>query len=228
MTGTDDRHREVEAPGDPRRETAAGGRTGERMLIDKYLPAFEVREHHEVLVRAEVERAYAALRALDLMRSRLVRLLFAIRTLPERFGGRAAPAAAKPASRPFLELALDIGWKVLEEAPDRELVAGAITQPWNPVVEFRGLPGSEFVSFREPGFAKIAWNIAARPAGGGRTLLSTETRVATTDAASRRKFKRYWLVFSPGIRLIRRAALGLVQRDLEAPAPRRAHRPATS
>lgn len=34
-------------------------------------------------------------------------------------------------------------------------------------------------------------------------MFRTETRVATTDPASRRRFRRYWTVFSAGILLIR-------------------------
>jgi hypothetical protein len=70
--------------------------------------------------------------------------------------------------------------------------------------------GPEFLAFNQPGFAKIAWNLAERPAGRGMAVLSTETRAAATDAGSRERFRRY----GPWIRLIRSAAHRLVQRDL--------------
>ena len=54
------------------------------MLIEKYLPTFDVRDYHELAVQGEPERAYAALRSVDFNRSRLVRALFAVRTLPSR------------------------------------------------------------------------------------------------------------------------------------------------
>lgn len=182
------------------------------MLIDAYLPVFDARERHERRVDAEPARTYAALLALDLKRSLFIRTLFALRTIPSRF--RRGGAGQAFARRPFLEEALAAGWKVLEEAPGRELVAGAVTQPWLPVVRFLGLPGPEFVAFAEPGFAKIVWNVAVSPAPGGGTLASTETRVAATDEASRRKFCRYWFAFSPFIKLIRGAALRLLEEDL--------------
>jgi hypothetical protein len=184
------------------------------MLIEKYLPAFDVREYRELCVRAEPERAYAVLRDLRLNRSAMVRALFAIRTLPERLRNRHRHTAGSAGSHPFLEEALQAGWALLEEIPTQELVMGAITQPWVAIVHFRGMAGAEFVTFSEPGFAKIAWSIAARPAGPGRTVLSTETRVAATDAVSRRRFRRYWLIFSPGIKLIRRIALNLAAQEL--------------
>lgn len=70
---------------------------------------------------------------------------------------------------------LAIGWTILEEEPGREMVVGAVTQPWEPVVRFRGLPGPEFLEFAEPGFTKIAWSIAARQAEAGVAELATET-----------------------------------------------------
>jgi hypothetical protein len=39
--------------------------------------------------------------------------------------------------------------------------------------------------------------------------------VVTTDAQSRRRFRRYWSVVSPGILLIRHETLRLVRREAE-------------
>ena len=179
-------------------------------LLERFLPEYDVRERREGVVAAGRERAYAALRALDLERSTPVRVLFFLRTLPERLrGGR---RARRP--RTFLESALSQGWRVLAEDPGRELVLGAVTRPWEPVVRFRGLPPEEFTAFAEPGNAKIAWSISADEAEAGRTRLAIETRVQTTDPRSRRRFRRYWLVFGAGIRLIRVFALAEVRRAL--------------
>ena len=187
------------------------------MLLDKYLPFFEARERHEVLVGAEPARAYAAMRALDMERSLLVRALFRIRTLPERIRSRQRIAPREP--RPFLDTALTIGWRILEEAPGEEIVVGAVTQPWTASPRFDGMPGEAFCAFAEPGYAKIAWNFAVRPAGPGQARVSTETRVVTTDPASRRLFHAYWLVFGPFIRLIRIVALRRLGRDLARERP---------
>jgi len=55
----------------------------------------------------------------------------------------------------------------------------------------------------------------------GASLARTETRVMTTDPAARRKFRRYWSIFSPGIVLIRRVALRLTKLDAERRARER-------
>jgi hypothetical protein len=57
------------------------------------------------------------------------------------------------------------GWAVLGEYPGREIVFGAVTQPWIANPTFRGLPAHEFVAFDEPGYVKIAWTLAADPMG---------------------------------------------------------------
>lgn len=182
-------------------------------LIDKYMPEYDVRSYHSATVPADPDRAYAAFRCLDFARSRVIRLLFAIRTLPSRLR-RGRVRSGAPQGKTFLESILSQGWVLLEESPNRELVAGTVTQPWAAVVQFRAIPAAQFVAFAEPGFAKIVWNIAVVPSDGG-SLVSTETRVLTTDPGARRRFRMYWTVLSPFIKLIRHVALRLLRRDLE-------------
>jgi hypothetical protein len=182
------------------------------MLIAHYLPEYDVRDYHETQVRAPAETAYAVLRDLDLQRSWLVQVLFTLRSLPGRLLRRPSPP---PPSGTFLAQALAIGWVILEETPGRELVAGAVTQPWQAVVRFQGLLPAEFRRFSTPGFTKIVWAFAAQAVTPDVSVLSIETRVLATDPAARRKFRRYWLVVSPGVRLIRLVALAHARREIE-------------
>jgi hypothetical protein len=183
------------------------------VLIDTYLPKYDERSYHEARVAADRETAFAALRALDLEGSSIVRMLFAIRTFPSRFRAQERAVNSPRVARSFVDSMVDIGWVILEEAPGEELVAGTVTQPWETTVRFRGLSPGEFVAFEEPGFTKIVWNIAAREADGG-AIISTETRVLATSPGARRRFRRYWLVVRPGVKLIRRIALARVRREL--------------
>ena len=182
-------------------------------LIDKYLPVFDVSDFRETRVRADPDRAYAALRSLDINRSGIVRMLFAIRALPARLRGE-APGPVSPA-KSLLDQTLEIGWRILEERPGREIVVGAVTRPWEAVVRFRGLDPQNFIDFEEPGFTKIVWCNRVDPSEPGFSILSLETRVLATDPVSRRRFRRYWLAVGLGIRLIRIEALRLVRRDLK-------------
>lgn len=177
---------------------------------DKYMPEFDAREHHELIVPGSPERAYAAFREVDLSDSLLVRTLFGLRTLPALVQGQPWGTPKGP----FVEQALTMGWVVLEESPGSEFVVGAVTEPWASVVEFTGIPPQEFRSFAEPGFVKIVWGFSAKPSGDQNSLLGTETRAQATDPEARAKFRRYWLFVSPGIRLIRWVALRLARRKL--------------
>lgn len=185
-------------------------RAGPPTLLDRFVPEYEVCERHETQVDAPVEWTYAAARGMDLMQSPIIRAIFRGREL--LMG--ASPTEPR-APQPLVDEVLAIGWGMLAEETGRELVLGAVTQPWEAEVKFRSLPPDEFAAFDAPGFSKIAWTIRADPLGPATSRFSTETRVTTTDAEARRRFRRYWTMVSPGVRLIRRESLRLVRSEAE-------------
>ncbi|HEY8257428.1 MAG TPA: hypothetical protein VIG08_07210 [Gemmatimonadales bacterium] len=179
-------------------------------LLDRFMPTYEVAERHETMVRAPAACTFAVARELDLRESSLIRAIFATRELIMR-----SSESGQSDNEPFLTQVLRLGWAVLAEEPDRQIVLGAVTRPWEGDVKFRGLQPDEFVKFCDPGYAKIVWTIAVEPRGPTGSVFRTETRVATTDPKSRERFRRYWAVFSAGIILIRRETLRLVKREAE-------------
>lgn len=190
------------------------------LLIDTYLPKYDERVHHRMRVDAAPAAAYAALRAVDLHRSMVARTLIAVRKLPSRLAGRERPSGHVHAAgrarvpRSLVDSMLDLGWEILEETADCEIVIGTVTQPWRSAVQFRGLSPREFVAFAEPGFAKIVLNLAAEACLPGGSIISTETRVLATSPGARRRFRIYWRVVCPGIKIIRRIALAKARREL--------------
>jgi hypothetical protein len=182
-------------------------------LLDRFLPVYEVVERHRTRVGAPAAITFAAACEMDLTRSAIVRGIFKSR---ERILGSHPEAAPRP--RGLVAMMKDLGWGVLAEVPDREIVVGAVTQPWQADVVFRALPPDEFAAFREPGWVKIAWTLRADPRGEAASIARTETRVATTDPAARAKFRRYWALFSPGIVLIRRISLRQLRTEAESRA----------
>ena len=60
-----------------------------------------------------------------------------------------------------------------------------------------------------------AWERRADAISATESVARTETRVATTDQASRTAFRRYWSLVSPGVALIRRISLRLVKAEAE-------------
>jgi hypothetical protein len=179
-------------------------------LLDRFMPVYDVAERHHTRVAAPADLTFAAACEQDLMAMPAVRAIFTARELV--LGADPDPT---PRPRGLLAYTKSIGWGVLAEVPGREIVMGAVTQPWFANVVFRPLPPREFAAFSEPDHVKIVWTLRADPNGPGASVFRTETRVATTDASARAKFRWYWARFSPGIVLIRWLSLGPMRRDAE-------------
>ena len=186
------------------------GRDERDELLDRFIPEFEIVERHHIRVNAPAEVTMAAAREQDLLRLPLVRAIFKTREIV--FG-------TKPDDRPsphgVLAATQALGWGVLADVTDREIVVGAVTKPWEADVVFRALPADEFASFAEPGYVKIVWTLRADPLDADTSVFRTETRAVATDAIARARFRRYWAFVSPGIALIRRLSLGPLKRDAE-------------
>jgi hypothetical protein len=179
-------------------------------LLDRVIPVYDVAERHRIEIAAPADITFAAACEQDLMALPLVRTIFKAR---EILLGSEPDTAAHP--RGLLVFTKSIGWGVLAEIPGRQIVMGAVTQPWYANVVFRPLPPSEFAAFHEPDYVKIVWTLRADPVGTSESIFRTETRVVTTDAGARAKFRRYWSLLSPGIILIRWASLGPLKREAE-------------
>jgi hypothetical protein len=179
-------------------------------LLDRFMPIYDIAERHHVRVDAPADIAFTAACEADLMRSPVVRAIFRSR---EALLGGEPGGAAQP--RGLLAFTTSIGWGVLAEVPDREVVVGSVTQPWQANAVFRALAPDAFKTFNEPGYVKIVWTLRADPIGAATSVLRTETRALATDAAARRAFRRYWSVFSPGIIAIRWMMLRPVKTEAE-------------
>ena len=176
-------------------------------LLDRYLPEFDVRERHTRVLHADVEAVQAAIGQTDLTGIPLVRALLVLRALPGRLRAR-LDGRATPVPPPFTLADMPrAGWTALAEGPE-EVAFGTLTHPWRLGNEATLLVDREsFAAFSTAGYAKVAFSIRADPDGPHRTRVTTETRVATTDPRSRRRFAAYWLVVGPVSALIRRLIL---------------------
>lgn len=172
------------------------------MLIDEYLPIYDVSDGVAVVVDASLAVTWSALMHVDLLdvgrRRPLVAVLGALRMLPDlasRFlhGDRPAPPS-RLRLRDLAALPLGQGgWVLLESRDEDEIALGLAGKFWKPVIEFADVPSAEaFRSFAEPGFAKTVYALSVRALDPGRTLLAGVMRTATTDPDARRWFRRYW------------------------------------
>jgi len=184
------------------------------LLLDCFMHEYEVVERHSSPVDTSAEATLAAACDMDLEDSRIVRTVFKSRELLLR-----ARPSEKSLPRGLLAKTKALGWGVLAEVPGREIVMGAVTQPWAPNVVFHALAPEEFASFHEPEYVKIAWTLRADPVTATKSIFHTETRALTCGPVARSKFRKYWAFLSPGIILIRLAMLGALKREAERRRP---------
>lgn len=178
--------------------------------LDRFMPTYDIVERHHAAVNADAAITLAAAKEQDLMNLAAVRAIFKTRELVL---GAVAVEEAQPHG--LLANVLSIGWGVLLEIPDREIIIGAVTRPWEANVTFRALPADRFQSFAEPGFVKIVWTLRADAQPDGTSIFRTETRAVATDPSARDRFRNYWAFASPGIALIRHLSLGPLVREAE-------------
>ena len=167
-------------------------------------------ERHQIHVAAPAAVTFTAACEIDLRQSSIVGAIFKTR---EVLLGSRPDSSDRP--RGLVPWALSLGWGVLADVPGREIVAGAVTRPWDANVVFQALPPDKFLAFNEPGFVKIVWTLRADPVNDRESVARTETRAVATDPTARRKFRRYWSISSPGIVLIRRVVMRLVKAEAE-------------
>ena len=179
--------------------------------IDRFIPEADVRERHETTVHAPAELVFDVAENFDMNTIPVVRAIFWLRAKLMR-SATAGRAAALP-----MKALTGLGWGVLTRTAGRELVAGAVTQPWLGDVTFRAIPPERFAAFAEPELVKIVWTLEAVPLGPALTCFRSQTRVVATDDDARRKFRRYWHRVSAGILMIR----WLVGRGVRREAERR-------
>ena len=203
------------------------GALGSALAIDRFIPCYDFVVVHAGVFPIPRGQAYRAARNLDLLEDPVIRSLLGLRSLPERLADRLARHPDTKAVTPQHTFRLEdmvgppLGWVLLSEVPDVEVVLGQIGRPWRPVGASEGpvVSPAAFASFDSPGFAKIAFSLRAQPHGATSSILTLETRVVLTDAASRRRFSRYWRLVGSFIRLIDRMTLRLLAAEFRGTTP---------
>ena len=100
----------------------------------------------------------------------------------------------------------------LESRPPSAGVFAGVLQPWD-LTGGEPAPQLDAAALRAwdaPGWVKVAMDFRLVPTRGG-TELSSETRVAATDDASRAAFARYWRVIRHGSTAVRWELLTAVE-----------------
>jgi hypothetical protein len=160
------------------------------ILLDRAMPNCDRREVHRRPSHAPPAAVWETIHELRGDELKLMRALMSMRSLGRSRGG------AETVLRSFQRM----GFRVIAEEPGSELVIAGIGRFWKLSGGLRRVEGPDhFAAFDEPGYAKVAFNFRLDDG-----VLSTETRIAGTDAHARRRFGIYWMLVRPGSGLIRR------------------------
>ena len=167
------------------------------MDLDDVVPGADHVTKQARVIEAPRAVVWEELHRLKLSALPVTLVLSAVRALPVVLAGKRRGGL----DRPFVDV-IPIP-KLSSEAPTA-VVYGGVLQPWRltggdepPALDAAGVR-----EFTEPGWVRIAMEFRLTPAVGG-THLSSETRVAATDPATRKQFNRYWCVVGPGSSAIR-------------------------
>ncbi|TFV86270.1 hypothetical protein [Blastococcus sp. CT_GayMR16] len=168
------------------------------MDLEDLLPAPDHVTRQSRWIAAPPDAVWDALHEIRLSCLPVTLVLGAVRFLPVVLAGSGREHLH---DRPFLD-ALPV--PLLSSERPRSVVFGGALQAWrltggeqSPALDAEGLH-----AWSEPGWVKAAMDFRLTPRGSG-TELSSETRVVSTDDATRRRFARYWLIVAPGSTAIR-------------------------
>jgi hypothetical protein len=173
--------------------------------LDDFLPAWEFSERHSVAIDAPAGRIDAALRTVSIADIPIARALWWLRRMGRPYGDSAKPFIGG-----------ELPGVVLEDVPEEGIVLGLTGQFWRLRGErdpARPTTVDGFVAYARPDTCKAVIDFRI-----GDGSLSTETRVHVADPASRKSFRRYWLVVRPFSGLIRILLLRAARRRAEAQA----------
>jgi hypothetical protein len=185
--------------------------------LNRLIPAPGLTEIDRVDVGAGVELAWRAARGVDLAASPLARALFNIRTLPDWLRGR--PADVRMRFDDLTSTPDRPGFQILADDPPYEIAVGAIGKVWQASIPFVHVADAAgFATFADPGYVKVAWAVRVIPNADQTCGVELELRVAATDEASWRSFRRYFRMIGPVSRFLRRVLLAQIERALGTPA----------
>lgn len=180
--------------------------------IQNYLPNPRHTEIHRIYVNATPESAWESARHFDMSEIPWVKLLFGIRTLPERLSGKGK--APKVSGLGVDEISkADTGFMNLHETPGKEVVVGSVGQFWHLKIPFEKISPPDFKDFSTAGFGKLAWAISVEPFRSGSTI-AIELRTSATDDKSWNRLNRYYHLIGIGSQLIRTAVMAHLEAEL--------------
>lgn len=186
-------------------------------LIDAVMPIYEFRGVTSTVIRATPEQIFRALSTVTLADMPMANWLIYTRYLPSQLAGQAKDQT--PSNVPIRKAIQGSGNIVLAEAPNRELVVGAIGKFHSLVDQHPVMLQNprQFAFFVNPAFQKLAmsWSIAGGNDQDGYRFVM-ENRTHALSARSRRQFALYWwLMIRTGSDIMSRLLVSAVKQRAE-------------
>ena len=107
---------------------------------------------------------------------------------------------------------------LLGQDPPHEIAFG-VGRFWAGETVWAQIDATDFETFAEPGFGKIARNLSLRAYGADRSLVTYECRTLATDATARPGFMRCWRPLAPFIRVVMRSQLRVIEAEIAGANP---------
>lgn len=182
-------------------------------ILDSFLPAYQWRTHHSLVIHSAPEKVKCAFQGLTNADLRIGGLLFKIRLHPSKLLNR-SPLSLMERTGLIWNSMVKMGFMELLRMDDGPWVLGFIGQPWKLKLENairKDVRPEAFTMFGEPNYIKGVNSVTLVPHPQG-TLLTTETRVWASCHSSESKFKPYWFFIKPFSGLMRRDMLNSIAR----------------
>lgn len=167
-------------------------------MLNKYLKTYHFSEYHEIHINSPARVIYPLIKQINFKKSALIRLLFALRGLPQKMDS--------------IDGFLEQGFILLEKKADEEMVIGFCFSI--PMKATKSVAPDQFADFNDRNTIKGVWNFKLQKMGNG-NLLSTETRVFCPTRMTKLFFGFYWLCISYFSGLIRIEILKLIKKEAE-------------
>ncbi len=180
-------------------------------LIERYIANPHFSERHSLKVLAPSNAILETVVAYRPEADLLFRTMIALREFPMRADRIVRHRRGGPPP-PF-----GIDTFTLMERSDAEIVYGLAGRFWRLDYGLKPISdGRDFMTFNEPGFAKLALNFSVESVNERASILTTETRISCIDKSATAHIAPYWYLIRPVSGLIRRRILRAIRRASEA------------
>ena len=192
------------------------------MLLDDILPVYDFTEVHSIRIKAYTEAVYKAVKEVTPAdKSVVMRVLFSLRSFPEKLAGRQGLDLTNQES--LLSQMMKRGFIMLAEQASQEMVfgmivPGSIGRVWRKSSALLQAPSSreEFLAYKYPDCLLVAANFLITDAEqAGFVIVRTESRTKALSEQARKNFAPYWRIIRPFSGLIRRVWLSAIKRRAE-------------